>query len=80
VACIEEPLVLSWQQVHDQMGADYSRVADFARKARERLQEISLIWQDLEYETPRGRLKLYPSPPSVSPSSVGRLVDKDEEE
>jgi hypothetical protein len=65
-ACIDEPLALSWQQVHDQMGADYSRVADFAKEARSHLQEIPLIWTDLRYETPRGRLKLYPSPPSVS--------------
>ena len=64
-ACIEEPLVLSWQQVHDQMGADYSQVKHFAAEAREHLQEISLIWTDLQYETPHGRLKLYPSRPSV---------------
>lgn len=70
-ACIDKPIVLSWQQVHDQMGADYSRIADFSKEARKHLQEISLIWQDLEYETPRGRLKLYPSPPSV-----GKLVDE----
>jgi len=65
VACIEEPLILSWQQVHDQMGADYNRIADFAKEARSHLQAISLIWKDLRYKTPRGRLKLYPSRPSV---------------
>ena len=65
VAAIEEPLILSWQQVHDQMGADYSQVKHFAAEAREHLEEISLIWKDLRYETPRGRLKLYPSRPSV---------------
>jgi hypothetical protein len=74
-ACIDESLTLSWQQVHDQMGADYSRVADFARKARKHLQKISMIWTDLQYETPRGRLKLYPSLPSVN-----RLVDNQGEE
>jgi len=62
---IEEPLPLSWQQVHDQMGANYSRVSGFAREARKHLEEISLIWSDLKYETPRGRLILYPSRSSV---------------
>ena len=64
-ACIDKPLTLSWQQVHDQMGADYSQVKHFAAEARKHLQEISMIWTDLQYETLRGRLKLYPSPPSV---------------
>ena len=65
VTRLDEPLTLSWQQVHDQMGANYSRARDFATKAREHLEEISVIWDDLQYETPRGRLRVYPSPPSV---------------
>jgi hypothetical protein len=64
-AIINEPVALSWQQVHDQVGANYSRATDFAKAARKHLREVSLIWQDLNYETPRGRLKLYPSRPSV---------------
>jgi hypothetical protein len=64
-AIINEPVALSWQQVHDQLGADYENVSGFAREARKHLQEISLIWTDLQYDTPRGRLKLFPSRPSV---------------
>lgn len=64
-ATIEEPLVLSWQQVHDQLGSDYEEVKHFAAEARKHLKEISVIWTDLTYQTPRGRLKLYPSRPSV---------------
>lgn len=63
---LQTPLTLSWQQVHDQTGADYQDVSHFAAEARTHLQEISLIWPDLQYETPRGRLTLYPSAPSVS--------------
>jgi len=62
---IEKPLTLSWEQVHDQMGANYSQTKHFAAEARKHLEEISLIWNDLNYETPRGRLRLYPSRPSV---------------
>lgn len=65
VTRLDEPLTLSWQQVHDQMGANYSHASDFAARAREHLEDISVIWDDLQYETPRGRLRVYPSPPSV---------------
>jgi len=66
VTRIDQPLVLSWKQVHDQFGAEYARSADFAKKARKYLRQIHLLWPDLRYATPRGRLKLLPSPPSVS--------------
>jgi hypothetical protein len=65
-ATIEEPLVLSWQQVHDQLGSDYEQTKHFAAEARKHLREIALVWTDLQYETPRGRLKLLPSQPSIS--------------
>jgi hypothetical protein len=64
-AIIEEPLVLSWQQIHDQLGSDYEQTKHFAAEARKHLKEISLVWTGLQYETPRGRLKLLPSEPSV---------------
>jgi hypothetical protein len=64
-ATISEPVALSWQQVHDQLGSDYEQVKHFAAEARRHLREISVIWTDLSYKTPRGRLKLYPSHPSV---------------
>jgi hypothetical protein len=65
VTRLDEPLTLSWKQLHDQMGANYSRASNFGVKAREHLKEISVIWEELQYETPRGRLRVYPSPPSV---------------
>jgi hypothetical protein len=64
-ATIEEPLALSWQQVHDQLGADYQHTKHFAAEARKHLEQIRLIWADLQYKTPRGRLVLLPSNPSV---------------
>ena len=72
VTRIDQPLILSWQQVHDQFGAEYAQTKHFAAEARKYLRQIRLLWPDLHYETPRGRLKLLPSPPSVSelPSEV----------
>lgn len=64
-ATIEEPLALSWQQVHDQLGADYNHISGFAREARRHLEEIGAIWTGLRYKTPYGRLVLRPSNPSV---------------
>jgi hypothetical protein len=65
VTRLDKPVVLSWQQVHDQFGAEYKHTKDFAVKARDYLRRIRLLWPKLRYETPRGRLKLLPSPPSV---------------
>lgn len=65
VTRLSKPLVLSWKQVHDQFGAGYSDTKHFAAEARQKLREIRLLWPKLQYKTPRGRLKLLPSPPSV---------------
>lgn len=65
VSRLEEPLTLSWQQVHDQFGADYKNAKSFAQQARKELTRLSKLWQGLRYETPRGRLRLYPGEPHV---------------
>lgn len=62
---LKKPLTLSWSQLQEQFGADYSDVKDFAKKTRREMKRIALLWDGLRYETPRGRLILHPSPPSV---------------
>jgi hypothetical protein len=65
VSYLREPVFISWKQLHQQFGADYGNVDEFARKAKREIAKIKLAWPELHYETPRGRLALYPSPPSV---------------
>ena len=68
VSYMKEPTAISWKQLHDQFGAEYARPDNFTAKAKRELKKISAAWPELNYETPRGRLKLYPSTPSVLPA------------
>lgn len=70
---LKDPLELSWDQLHDQLGADYANTKHFAAEAKRALRTIRLLWADLRYETPRGRLVLYPSPLHVA--RIARLRD-----
>ena len=68
VSYLKEPTAISWRQLHAQFGSDYEGnkgVYEFTREAKRQLEKIKLAWPSLNYETPRGRLKLYPSEPSV---------------
>jgi len=65
ISYLKEPVAISWRQLAGQLGADYANPDEFARKARQHLQTIALAWPELHFETPRGRLFLYPSSPHV---------------
>lgn len=68
VSYLNRDLHISWDSLEKQFGADYSKTAEFARNAREQLKRIQVVWPDLEYETPRGRLLLKgKSKPHVKP-------------
>lgn len=64
-AYLQEPIAISWEQLAAQLGADYARPDLFAQAVKKQLRRIRWAWPDLKIETPRGRLKLYPSPPHV---------------
>lgn len=61
----QKPVVLSWQQLHDQFGTSYSEARFFAAEAKRELARLRVVWPELRYETPRGRFVLYPGEPHV---------------
>lgn len=67
VSYLKQPTDISWRQLHSQFGTEYGDLKNFARKAKRELAKIHAAWPSLSYETPRGRLRLYPCPPSVQP-------------
>ena len=67
LARLVRPVTISWKQLHAVYGGEYAQTCDFARAARRELARIRLLWPGLRYETPRGRLVLYPSPTPVAP-------------
>lgn len=65
---LKKPTAISWRQLHDQFGADYTGeygYDNFRRKCLKHLKKIELAWPAFTYETPRGRLKLFPSQPHI---------------
>lgn len=65
VSRLKSPLVLSWDALHEQFGADYSEVKHFAAEARRELRKIKLFWPELDYTVLRGRLMLKPCGPHI---------------
>ena len=63
---LKEPTEIAWTSLHKQFGANYSRVRNFTQAVKRELGKIETVWPALRYETPRGRLRLYPCPPHVA--------------
>ena len=66
VSYLKQSVDISWEQLRKQFGSDYSTAHDFSKRAKRELTKINAAWPQLCYETPRGRLRLHPSPPSIS--------------
>ncbi|MEM6927690.1 MAG: replication protein RepA [Myxococcota bacterium] len=70
VSYLQRPVHIAWRQLHAQFGAGYTGdrgVVNFAAAAKRELRKIRVAWPALTYETPRGRLLLHPTVPSVAP-------------
>lgn len=67
VSYLQRELVVPWAMLEAQMGADYSDTKNFTRKAKRELKKIKLVWPELDYRTPRGRLVLKPCASHVRP-------------
>lgn len=65
VSRLDRPVALSWSQLHDQFGADYKEAKVFAQEAKKHLRRLRVLWPELRYETPRGRLLVHPGKPHV---------------
>lgn len=57
---------ISWELMHEQFGAEYSDVKEFARNAWRSLSKVQLVYPELSIERVRGGLKVLPSKPSIT--------------
>lgn len=73
VSYAKEPVAITWESLHAQLGADYSDMRFFAQKVKRELTKIRVVWPELHAETPRGRLVLHPSIPPITKRT---LTDK----
>jgi hypothetical protein len=58
---LKEPVSITWVQLHQQFGADYTDMDNFTRKVKRELGKLKQFWPEFRYETPRGQLVLLPS-------------------
>ncbi|HBK92360.1 MAG TPA: plasmid encoded RepA protein [Parvularcula sp.] len=63
---------VTWRQLHKQFGADYARLNNFTRKAREALDLVRVVYPGLNIDFVHGGLWIKPGDLSVT--SVPRLV------
>ena len=58
---LKEPVFISWQGLHDQLGGQYTDLKNFARESKKHLKRIQAIWPELSVKSIRGRLCISPS-------------------
>jgi len=57
---------LSWEILHEQFGAEYGDIKNFAKKAWSALLKIQAVYLELNIERERGGIKVLPSKPSIT--------------
>lgn len=74
---INRPTNISWESLHSQVGADYTNLYDFRKKALHALRMIRTVWHDLAFDSSvQGCLTLIPSPTPVAPAEKPKTVEK----
>ena len=66
VSYLTAETAIPWAALHRQFGADYKSCDEFARKSKDAISRIKLLYPQLRVAMPRGRLVLKPSMPHVS--------------
>jgi hypothetical protein len=57
---------LSWEILHEQFGAEYEDIKNFAKKAWHALVKIQAVYPELKVERERGGVRVLPSKPSIT--------------
>ena len=75
VFALQRPLRLSWPTLYRQFGTDPTKASDklivnnFRTDCLRELKKIKMAWPDLHYATAKGVLILFPSKPSITPTT-----------
>ena len=67
--CLKQPQALDWVALHRQFAKNPSRdpriLSGFRRDVLRELRKIHTAWPGFRFETPRGKLRLLPTPPQI---------------
>ena len=70
---LKEPVFISWEGLHNQLGGQYKDLKEFSRKCRLHLKRIQSIWPELNIKSVRGRLCIDPTSKSLVSVGNSRL-------
>lgn len=56
---------VAWRSLHEQLGADYTDIQNFRRKAIDAIRKIEVVYPDLQVEMIEGGLSVKPSSPAI---------------
>ena len=65
-----EGTMLSWENLRDQFGQEYSTSKNFKHEFRDVLRQVCVVYPDARIEATTGGLTLYPSRPPLSKTTV----------
>jgi hypothetical protein len=66
---LRKPAVIPWDGLMKQMGGEYERTRDFARKARAAFRKVRQFYPGLKIAYVKGGLMLHPSPTAIPPAT-----------
>ncbi|SRR6266487_398360 len=61
-----QPRSVSWVALHEQLGAEYHDIKDFARFARAALRKVQAVYPELGLEFERGNVRVLPCNPAIT--------------
>lgn len=76
---LERPTPLTWEQLREQIGQEYTNAKDFKKELLPAMQAALAVYPSAKVEQIRGGLTLHPSPPPIARQSIGvsrGLADK----
>lgn len=76
---LEKPIIVSWKQLHNQLGQEYATAKDFKRWSLPMIKAALDVYPSAKVDQVKGGLMLKPSPPPIARKSVSvsrGLADK----
>ncbi len=64
---LKQPTIISWRQVQEQMGTQYSDLRNFMNKMKKVILQIRMFYPDINIEYVHGGMKIHPSEAHVIP-------------
>lgn len=68
----KRPSLITWEQLHNQFGAQYDRLRAFKAQFVSKLPAVHAVYREAKFEVEASGLRVFPSPPAVERKAIGR--------